>query len=147
MLSHVRLFETSWTTAHQSSLSITNPWSLPKLISIELAMPCHLLILCCPLLLPPTIFPSIRVFSNESALLIRWLKYWSFSINLSNEYSGLISFRTGWITLKSKGLSGVFSSTTVQKHLFFGAQLSLFSIFFVYIFTCTGSSLLCMGFL
>ena len=86
------------------------------------------LILCHPLLLPPSIFPSIRVFSNEPVLRIRWPKYWSFSFNISpfNEYSGLISFRMDWwIFLKSKGLSRVFSNTTVQKHQFFGAQLSL----------------------
>ena len=79
-------------SAHQASLSITNSWSLLKLMSIELMMPSNYLILCCPLLLP-SIFPSIRVFSNESALCIRWPKYWSFSISPSNEYSGLISFR------------------------------------------------------
>ena len=104
---------------HQASLSITNSWSLLKLISTEPVMPCNHLILCRPLLLPPSIFPSIRVFSNESVLYLRWPKYWSFSFNisLSNEYSGLISF---W----SKGLSRVFSNTTVQKHQFFSAQLS-----------------------
>ena len=127
-LSRVRLFVTSWTAAHQASLSITHSWSLLKLVSIELVMPSSHLILCCPLLLPPLIFPSIRVFSNESALHIRCPKYWSFSFNISpsNEYSGLISLgRTGWMTLQSKGLSRVFSNTTVQKHQFFGAQLSL----------------------
>ena len=86
---------TPWTAAHQASLSITNSRSLPKLMSIELVMPSNHLILCCPLLLPPSIFPSIRVFSNKSALRISWPKYWSFSFNISpsNEYSGLISFR------------------------------------------------------
>ena len=106
LLIHVQLFATPWTAAHQASLSITNSWSLPKLMSIESVMPSNHLILYCPLLLPPSIFPSIRVFSNESALHIRWPMYWSFSFNISpsNEYPGLISFRmTGWISLQSKG--------------------------------------------
>ena len=93
-------------------------------------MPSNHLILCRPLLLSPSIFPSIRVFSNELALPIRWLNYWrfSFSTNPSNEYSGLISVRMGWvISLQSKGLSGVFSNTTVQKHQFFGTQPSSWS--------------------
>ena len=92
-LSHVRLFATSWTAAHQACLSITNSWSLPKLISIELMMPSNHLILCCPLPLLPLILTSIRVFSDESALCIRLPKYWnfSFSISPSNEYSGLIT--------------------------------------------------------
>ena len=92
--SHVQLFASPWTAARQAFLSITNSWSLPKLMSIESVMPSNRLILCCPLLLPPSIFPSIRVFSNESALCIRWPKYWSFSFNIStsNEQSGLISF-------------------------------------------------------
>ena len=100
-LSHVRLFANPWTMACQASLSTTNSWSLPKLMSIESAMPSNHLILCCPLLLPPTIFPSIRVFSIESALHIRWPKYWSFtfSISLSNEHPGLISFRMDWLDL------------------------------------------------
>ena len=127
-LSRVRLFATPWTTACQASLSITNSRSLPKLMSIEPVMPSNHLILCHFLLLLPAIFPSIRVFSNESALRIRWPKYqsFSFSISPSNKYSGLISFRMDcWISLQSKGLSRVFSNTTVQKHQFFGAQLSL----------------------
>ena len=95
----VRLFVTPWTAAHQASLSITNSWSLLKLMSIKSVMPSNHLILCHPLLLPPSIFPSIRVFSNESTLCIRWPKYWSFSINPSNEYSGLISFRINWFDL------------------------------------------------
>ena len=101
LLSHVRLFATPWTAACQASLSITNSWSLLKLMSIELVMPSNHLILCHPLLLPPSIFPSIRVFSNESVLCIRWPKYWSFSFNISpsNEYSGLISFRMDWLDL------------------------------------------------
>ena len=95
-LSRVRLFATPWTAACQASLSITNPWSLLKLMSIESVMPSNHLILCCPLLLLPSIFPSIRVFSSESVLCIRWLDYWSlsFSISPSIEYLGLISFRT-----------------------------------------------------
>ena len=98
---HVRLFATPWTTACQASLSITNSWSLSKLMSIESVMPSNHLILCHPLLLLPSIFPSIRVFSNESTLHIRWPKYWSFSFNISpsNEYSGLISFRMDWLDL------------------------------------------------
>ena len=110
--------------ACQASLSITNSQSPPKPMSIESVIPSNHLILCRPLL-PPSIFPSIRVFSNESALHIRWPKYcsFSFSISPSNEYSGLISLGlTGWISLQSKGLSGVFFNT-VQKHQFFGAQL------------------------
>ena len=100
-LSRVWLFATPWTAAHQAFLSITNPWSLPKLMSIELVMPSNHLILCRALLLLPSIFPNIRVFSNESALLIRWPKYWSFSFNISpsNEFSGLISFRMDWLDL------------------------------------------------
>ena len=98
MLCHVRLFATPWTIAHQASLSITNSQSLLKLMSIESVMPSNHLILCRPLLLPPSIFPSISVFSSESALCIRWPKFRSFSFNISpsNEYSGLISFRTDW---------------------------------------------------
>ena len=93
-LSHVRLFETPWTAARQASLSIANSQSLHKLMSIESVVPSNHLILCHPLLLPPSIFPSIRVFSDESVLHIRWPKYWSFSFSISpaNEYSGLISF-------------------------------------------------------
>jgi len=93
--SHVQLFVTPWTAACQASLSINNPWSLLKLMSIELVMSSNHFMLCCPLLLPPSIFPGIRVFSNESVLCIRWPKYWSFSFSISpsSEYSGLISFR------------------------------------------------------
>ena len=100
-LSHVQLSATSWTAAHQASLSITNSWSLLELLSIESVMPSNHLILSCPLLLLPSIFPSIRVFSNESVLRIRWPKHWSFSFSISpsNEYSGLISFRMGWLDL------------------------------------------------
>ena len=127
-LSHVQLFVTPWTTARQTSLCNTNSRNLPKLMSIDLVMPSNHLILCRPPLLLPSIFPSTRVFSNESALHMRWPKYWSFSFNisLSNEHSELISFRMDWLDLlHSKGLSRVFSYTTVQKHQFFGAQLSL----------------------
>ena len=98
-LSSVHLFATPWTTARQASLSITNFQSLLKLMSIESVMPSSHLILCRPLLLPPSIFPSIRVFSNESVIRIRWPKYWSFSFNISpsNEHSGLTSFRMHWL--------------------------------------------------
>ena len=101
LLSHVQLFVTPWTAACQASLSITNTWSLLKLMSTELVMPSNHLILCHPLLLMASIFPSIRVFPNESALPIRWPKYWcfSFSISLSNEYLRLISFRIDWFDL------------------------------------------------
>ena len=129
-LSHVQLFVTPWIAARQALWSITNSWSLLKLMSVESVMPSNHLILCRPLLLPPLIFPSIRVFSNESVLFIRWPQYWrlSFNISPSNEYSGLLSFRlTGLISLLSKGLSRVFSNTTVQKHQFFEAQPSLWS--------------------
>ena len=100
-LSHVQLFATPWTVAHQTSLSITNSWSLLKLISIELVMPFNQLILCHLLLLPPSIFPSFWVFSNESVICIRWPKDWSFSFNISpsNEHPGLISFRMDWLDL------------------------------------------------
>ena len=100
-LSRVRLFATPWTTARQASLSITNSWSPPKLMSIESVMPSNHLILCCPLLLLPSIFPSIRIFSNESTLRIRWPKSWhfSFNIHLSNEHPGLVSFRMNWLDL------------------------------------------------
>ena len=127
-LSHVQLFVTPWTEARQASLSITNSRSLLKLISIESVMPSNHLILYCPLLLLPSIFPSIRVFSNESALPIRWPKYWSFSFNISpsNEHSGLISFRMDWLDLLA--VQGTLKSL-LQHHSskaqFFSAQLSL----------------------
>ena len=100
-LSHIRLFATPWTAACQASLSITNSRSLFKFMSIELVMPSNHFVLCHPLLLPPSIFLSIRVFSNEPVLCIRWPKYWSFSFSISpsNEYSGLISFRMDWLDL------------------------------------------------
>ena len=121
VLSHVQLFATLQTAACQASLSITNSWSLFKLMPVEAVMPSHHPILYHSFLFLPSIFPSIRVFSNESVLHIRWPKYWSFSFNISpcNEYLGKIF-------LQSKGrLLRVFSSTTVQKHQFFSAQLSL----------------------
>ena len=133
MLSRVRLFVTPWTAARQDSLSITNSWSLLKLMSIKSVMPSNHLIPCCPLLLLPSIFPSTRVFSNESALHIRWLKYWhfSFSISPSNEYSGLISFRMDWLDLLAiqgtlKGLLQHHSSkvSILPRSAFFIVQLS-----------------------
>ena len=127
-LSRVWLFVTPWSAARQAPLSITNSPSLLKLMSIESVMPSDHLILCRPLLLLPSISPSIRVFSNESVLHIRWPKYWSFSFSISpsNEYLGLISFRIDWLDLLDvQGTLRVFSNTTVQKHQFFRAQLSL----------------------
>ena len=126
-LSPVRLFVTPWIAAHQACLSITISPSSLKLMFIESVMPSSHLILCRPLLLLPPIPPSVRVFSNESTLCVRWPKYWSFSFSISpsKEHPGLISFRMEWLDLlESKGLSRVFSNTTVQKHQFFGAQPS-----------------------
>ena len=132
-LNHVRLFASPLTTTCQASLSITNSWSSPKSMSIESVMPSHHLILCHPLLLLPSIFPSIRVFSKESALHIRWPKYWSFSYSISpsNEYSGLILFRMDWLdllavqgTLKSL-LQHHSSKASILRHsAFFIVQLS-----------------------
>ena len=101
LLSHVQLFAIPWAAACQASLSITDSWSLLKLMSIESVMPSNHLILCCPLLLPSSVFPSIRAFSSESVLCIRWPKYWSFSLSISpyNEHSGLIFFRIDWFDL------------------------------------------------
>ena len=132
VLSHVWLFATPWTAAHQSSLSITNSQSLRKLMSIESVMPSRHLILCRPLLLLPSIFPSIRVFSNESVLCIRWPKYWSFSFSISpsNEHSGLISFRIDWFdlavqrTLKSLLQCHNSKASILQCSAFFTVQLS-----------------------
>ena len=120
------VFVTPWTAACQASLSITNSQSLLKLMFIRWVMPSNHLILCHPLLFLPSILPSIRVFSSESVLHIRWPKYWSFSFSISpsKENSELISF-TGLNSLQSKGLSRVFSNTTDQKHQFFCTQLSL----------------------
>ena len=118
---------TPWITAHRASLSITNSRSSLRLTSIESVMPSNYLILCCPLLFLLSIFPSIKVFSNESALCIRWPKYWSFSFSISpsNEHQDWSPLEwTGWISLQSKGPSRLFSNTTVQKLQFFGAQPS-----------------------
>ena len=131
-LSCVRLFATPWTAPSQASLSITNSRSLLKLISIELVMPSNHLILCHPFLLPPSVFPSIRVFSNESVLHIRWSKYWSFSFSVSpsNEYSGLLSFRMDWLdllavqgTLKSLLQHHSSKASILQHSAFFMVQL------------------------
>ena len=132
-LSRVRLFVTPWTTACQTSLSITNSQSPPKPISIETVMPSNHLILCCHLLLLPSIFPSIRVFSNESALHIMWPKYWSFSFNInpSNEHPELISFRMDWLnllavqgTLKSLLQHHSSKASILRRSAFFTVQLS-----------------------
>ena len=126
LLSPVWLSVTPWTTAHQASLSIANSRSLPKLMSIESVMPSNHLILCHPLLLLPLVFPRIRVFCNESVLRMRWPKYWIFFISPSSEYSGLIFFRMDWLDLLAaqETLKSLLN-TTVQKHQFFSAQLSL----------------------
>ena len=127
LFSHVQLSATPWTAACQVSLSFTISWSLHKLMSIELVMPSNHLILCHPLLLLTSVFPSIRVFSNES-VRIRWPKYWNFnfSISPSNEYPGLISFRIDWLGLLAvHGTLKSLSNTTVRKHQFFDAQFSL----------------------
>ena len=132
LLSLVRLFVTPWTAAHQASLSFTKPWSLLKLMFIELVMPSNHLIFCRPLLLLPSIFPSIRVFSNESTLHIRWPKYWNFSfiISPSSEYSELISFRKDWLdllavqgTLKSLIQHHSSKASTLHHSDFFTVQL------------------------
>ena len=132
-LSHVRLFATPWTAACQASLSITNSWSLLRFMSIESVMPPNHLVLCQPLLLLPSIFPSIRVFSTESVFCIRWPKYWSFSFGISpsNEYSGLISFRMDWLdllavqgTLKSLLQHHSSKASILQCSAFFILQLS-----------------------
>ena len=129
----VRLFATPWTVACQASLSITNSQSLLKLMSIKPVMPSNYLILCCPLLLPPSIFPNLRVFSNQSVLPIRWPKYWSFSFSISpsNEYSRLISFRMDWLnllalqgTLKSLLQHHSSKASILQSSAFFIVQLS-----------------------
>ena len=125
--SHVRLFATPWSAARQASLSSTNSWSLFKLMSIKSIMPSNHLILCHPLLLL-SIFPSIKVFTKESVFRIRWPKYWSFSYSISPSkgYSGLMSFRMDWLDLLAvQGTLKSLLHTTVQKHQFFGAQLSL----------------------
>ena len=133
LLSHVWLFETPWSAACQASLSITNSWSLPKLMSIESVMPSNHIILCRPLLLLPSVFSSIRVFSNESVFLIRWPKYWSFSFTISpsSEYLGLIFFRMDWLdlpavqgTLKSLLQHHSSKASVLQWSAFFTVQLS-----------------------
>ena len=129
-LSHVRLFVTPWIAARQASLSIINSHSSLKLTSIESVMPSSHLILCHSLLFLSPIPPTIRVFSNESTLLMRWPKYWSFSFSISpsSEHPGLISFRMDWLDfLAVQGTLKIFSSTTVQKHEVFDAQPSLWS--------------------
>ena len=139
LLSCVLLFTTPWTTARQASLSFTVSWSLLKLMSIESVMPCYHLTLCHPLLLLPSIFPSMRVFSNESALRMRWPKYWSFSFSISpsNEHSGLISFRIDWFdllvvqrTLKSLLQHHNSKTSILQCSAFFMVQALLIS--FIY---------------
>ena len=125
-LSSVQFFVIQWTATQQVSLSLTIIQSLLKLMPIESVMPSNHFILCHPLFLLPSFFPSIRVFSNESALCIRWPKYWSFGISPSNEYSGLISFRNDWFNLLA--IQGTLKSLLqhhIQKHQFFSAQLSL----------------------
>ena len=131
LLSRVRLFATPWTAARQASLSFTISQSLLRLVSIESVMPSNHLILCCPLLLLPSIFPSKRVFPNESVLRIRWPKYWSFSISPSNEYSGLIAFRIDWFdllavqwTLKSLLQQHSSKASILRCSAFFMVQLS-----------------------
>ena len=129
-LSHVQIFATPWTAACQASLSIINSWTLPKLMSIELVMPSNHLILCHPLILPPSIFPSIKVFSNELALHIMWTKYWSCSFNISpsNEYLGLIFFRNVWFDLFA--VQGTLKSLLQHhnsKHQFFSTKPSVWS--------------------
>ena len=134
LLSHIQLFATPWSATHQATLSFTISWSLLIFISIESVMLYNHLILCHLLLYLPSILPSIRVFSSESAHCISWLlHYWSFSISPSSEYSRLISFQTDWlVSLLSKRLPRVFSSTTVWKSQFFSAQPSLWIGFYDY---------------
>ena len=145
--SHVPLFVTPWTAARQASLSITNSWSLLKLMSTESVMPSNHLILCHPLLLLPSIFPSIRVFSNESVLHIRWPKYWnfSFSIRPSNEYSGLISFRMDWFDLLA--VQGILKN--LLQHRSSKASILQHSTFFIvqlsHPYTTTGKTIALNG--
>ena len=137
-LSRVQLFVTSRTAARQASLSITNSWSLPKLMSFKSVMSSNYLILCRPLLLLPSIFPSIRVFSNESTLCISWPKYWSFSFNISpfNEYSGLISFRMDWLDLLAvQGTLKSLPQHHSSRHQFPDAQFSLWKLSHPYMTT------------
>ena len=134
-LSHVWLFATPWNTEHQASLSSTNSQSPPKPISIESVMPSSHLIFCHPLLLLPSIFPSIRVFSSESALLIRWPKYWSFSFNInpSNDHPGLISFRMDWLDLHA--VQGIVNS--LLQHHSAKASILWHSAFFIVQLSCS----------
>ena len=129
LLSRVRLFATPWTAAHQASLCITNSQSLLKLMSVESVIPSNHLIFCRPLVLPPSIFPSIRLFSNESALCIRWPKYWSFNFNISpsNDYSGLISLRMDWLDL----LAGQGTLKSLLQHHSSKASILRCSAFFI----------------
>ena len=129
LFSHVPLFATPWTAAHQASLSFTTSQSLLKLISIESVMPSNHLIFCCPLLLLPSIFPNKRVFSNEWALRLRWPKYWSFSFRISpsNEYSGLISFKIDWFDLLA------FHGLCLMAKVLLFCLASLFSFFFYFL--------------
>ena len=139
VLSRVWLFATPWTAACQASLPMTNSQNLLKLMSIELVMPSNYLVLCRPLLFPPSVFLSIRVFSNESVLCIRWPKYWSFSFSSSpsNEYSGLIFFRVDClISLPSKGLSRVFSNTSSKASILWHS--AFFMVQFSHPYTTTG---------
>ena len=130
LLSLVQLFATPWTAAYQASLSITNPWKLLKFMSIESVMPSNHLILCQPLLLLPSVFPSIRVFSSEWVICIRWTKYWSFSFSISpfNEYSGFISFGMDWLDLLA--VQGTLKS--LFQHHSSKASIFLCSAFFLY---------------
>ena len=142
-LSHVQLFATPWTAACQASLSITISWNLLKLMSIESVMPSSHLILCHPLLLLPSIFPNIRVFSNKSALCIRWPKYWNFSFNISpsNEHPGLISFRMDWLDLLA--VQGTLKS--LLQHHSSKASILLRSALFIfqlsYLYMTTGKTI------
>ena len=131
-LSHVQLFATPWTAAHQASPSITNSWRLLKLMSIKLVMSSNHLILCHPFFLLPSIFPSIRIFSNKSALHIRWPQYWSFSFNISpsNEYSGLIFFRMDWLDLLA--VQGT-PKSLLQHHSSKASILQHLAFFFVHL--------------
>ena len=141
LLSRVGLFAIPWSAARQASLSITNSQSLPRPMSIESVMPSNHLVLCHPLLLPPSILPSIRVFSNESVHRIMWPKYWSFSISPSNEYSGLISFRIDWFDLLA--VQGTFKSL-LQHHTSKVSNLQCSAFFMVqpsYSYMTTGKTL------
>ena len=142
-LSRVPLFVIPWTAAHQASLSFILSWSLLKLMSIELMMPSNHFILCCPLPLLPSIFPSIRVFSNESSLCIRWPKYWSFSfsISLSTEYSGLISSRTDWFDLLA--VQGTLKSLLQHQSLktSFLRHSAFFMVQFSHVYMTTGKTI------